>query len=62
MTVQTYFEFPCMQLNSSGLWSRMGRLAVYLLLGFVCAALGKHAESKVSSAEMANTINTLNIG
>lgn len=40
----------------------MDRLVVYLLLGFVCTALGKHGEITVSSAEMANTINTLNVG
>lgn len=40
----------------------MDRLVVCMLLWFVCTALGKHEEFKVSSAEMANTINTLNVG
>jgi len=40
----------------------MDRLVGYLLLGFVCTALGKHGELQVSSAEMVNTINTLNVG
>ncbi|KAJ7360180.1 hypothetical protein OS493_018172 [Desmophyllum pertusum] len=40
----------------------MDRLVVFLLLGFACNALGKYGEFIVSSPEMANKINTLNVG
>ncbi|KAL9953073.1 hypothetical protein ACROYT_G040428 [Oculina patagonica] len=40
----------------------MDRVVVCLLLGFVCNALGKHEELIVSSPEMADRINILNVG
>ena len=56
-------NFLILSCINSSLCSKMDRLQVVcMLLWFVCTALGKHEEFKVSSAEMANTINTLNVG
>lgn len=40
----------------------MDRITLCLLLGFACNALGKHEELTVSSPEMAEEINTMNVG
>lgn len=40
----------------------MDYIAVYLLLAFVCNIQGKHEESRMSTPEMVEEINTLNVG
>ena len=40
----------------------MDYIAVYILLGFVCNIQGKHEGSPVSTPEVVEEINTLNVG